>query len=215
MTRRYLIPLAVALASLLSHPVSAQQAAKPSAQQMREGIQAQLPAAPAGYSWQIYRNALFPKPAGWKEAEKTGSTSGIPMGLYGMSPQEFGNGKKMELGLTVQIIAGPRKAGGVDAKKMALAYIQPFLDSHKQEDVLALQQGTQGDFEVFLFRYRDFPQGGQPLVVHKFILANDLTDSVHIFSFQSPAATWDDNWARFGTPILSKVSVIPGLTADQ
>jgi hypothetical protein len=45
-------------------------------------------------------------------------------------------------------------------------------------------------------------------------LANNVTDSVHVFTFESPAESWEENWAKFGTPILSKINVLPNVPAN-
>jgi hypothetical protein len=92
--------------------------------------------------------------------------------------------------------------------------LKPFLDAHKKEEVLFLEQSTKGDFERTFFRYRDAPPGLKPIIVHKFILANNVTDSVHIFTFESPVDLWQDNWARYGTPIFSKVNVLPEVSPN-
>ncbi|NTV10775.1 MAG: hypothetical protein HGA47_08360 [Zoogloea sp.] len=186
----------------------------PSAEQIREAIKSQLPAPPDGFVWQLYKNAVFLRPGQWNEREMAGSTIGIPFTVYAASPEDFSTTKQFEMGVTLQIISGSQQLRNIEAKKMALAYLKPFLDAHKKEEVLMLQQSTRGDFERTFFRYRDAPQGLKPIIVHKFILANNVTDSVHIFTFESPAETWDENWTRYGTPILSKVNVLPNVPAN-
>lgn len=46
-----------------------------------------------------------------------------------------------------------------------------------------------------------------PCIVHKFMLANNATDRVHAFTFESPAPSWDGHGAWYGTPILSQLVV--------
>jgi len=64
------------------------------------------------------------------------------------------------------------------------------------------------------FRYRDAPPGLKPIIVHKFILANNSADSVHVFTFKGPADSWEENWAKYGTPILSKVNILPNVSPN-
>jgi hypothetical protein len=193
--------------------VFAQEVAKSaiSVEQIQAAIKTQLPAPPDGFVWHLYKNAVLPKPAQWNEREKVSSTAGIPITVYAASPEEFSETKQFEIGLTVQIISGSQRIRGIEAKKMALVYLKQFLDAHKKEEVLMLEQSTRGDFERTFFRFKDAPPGLKPIIVHKFILANDVTDSVHVFTFESPVESWEENWAKYGTPILSKVSVLPNV----
>ena len=196
--------------------VSAQEVPKPatSPEEIREAIKSQLPAPPEGFVWQLYKNAVFPKPVQWKERERAESLAGIPVSTYVASPEEFSDTKQFEMGVTLQITSSPRKIRGIEAKKMALAYLKPIFDTHKKEEILLLEQSTQGDFERTFFRYRDAPPGLKPIIVHKFILANNVTDSVHSFTFESPADSWDENWKKYGTPILGKLNVISSVPSQ-
>ena len=216
MTRRLQFTICAMILFFTAHLSLAQDAPKspPGTELIREATKSQLPAPPEGFIWQLYKNAVFLKPGQWKEREMAASTIGIPVTVYAASPEDFSATKQFEMGLTLQIISGSQRIRNIEAKKMALAYLKPFLDAHKKEEVLMLAQSTRGDFERTFFRYRDAPQGLKPIIVHKFILANNVTDSVHIFTFESPVDTWDENWTKYGTPILSKVNVLPNVPAN-
>lgn len=205
-----------ALAALASAEVWAQEVSQPSLtpEQLREAMKTQLPPPPEGFAWQIYKNAVFPKPAGWTERELAAPPSRVTMSTYATSPEAFSQTKPFETGFTVQIITGSKRTLNFEARRMALAYVKPFLDSHRKDEILILEQKPNGDFEQTFFRYRDAPPGLKPVIVHKFILANDKADTVHIFTFESPAETWDANWSKFGTPILSRVNVVPQAAAN-
>ena|GEM_PF-3640491 len=178
---------------------------------IQAAIKSQLPTPPEGFEWQLFKNAVFLKPAKWREREKNSSSGGIPITVYATSPEEFSETKMFEMGLTVQIISGPQKIRKIEANKMALIYLKPFLDAHKKEEILIFDQNKKGEFERTFFRYRDAPPGLKSIIVHKFILANNSTDSVHVFTFESPADSWEANWAKYGTPILSKINVLPNV----
>lgn len=180
----------------------------PSVEQIREAMKSQLPAPPEGFMWTLYKNAVFLKPIQWHEKQMAYSSFGIPITVFAVSPEEFSTTKQFEMGLTVEIISGSQKSLGFEAKKFALVYLKPILETHKKEEILMLEKGARGDFERTFFRYRDAPPGLKPIIVHKFILANNVTDSVHIFTFESPVESWEENWAKYGNPILSKVNVI-------
>ena len=168
---------------------------------------------PEGFVWKLYGDATFLKPRVWHERERAAATRVsararvIATATYATSPERFGETKPFEMGLTVQVIRDSRKLFGIEAKQIARAYLIPFLNAHKEKDTLFFDHDTQGDFDHAFFRYRDAPPGGKPIIVHKFMLANNITDSVHVFTFESPAQTWDENWARYGTPILSQTGV--------
>jgi hypothetical protein len=205
---------AITLLFLATHPASAQDAAQPSTsteQQIRQAITSQLPAPPEGFVWQLYKNAVFLKPVKWNERERGDNITGIPYTTYSASPEEFSDTKQFEMGVTVQLIINPQHIRGIEAKKMAFVYLKPFLDTHKKEEVLMLEQSTKGDFDRTFFRYRDAPLGLKPIIVHKFILANNVTDSVHIFTFESPSESWDENWSKYGMPIIGKLNVLPNV----
>jgi hypothetical protein len=183
----------------------------PSIEQIRESMKSQLPTPPEGFMWNLYKNAVFLKPIQWHEKQMASSSLGIPITVFAVSPEEFSTTKQFEMGLTVEIISGSKKSIGLEAKKIALVYLKPILETHKKEDILIFAKDTPGDFERTFFRYRDAPPGLKPIIVHKFILANNVTDSVHVFTFESPVESWKENWANYGDPILSKVTVIPSV----
>jgi hypothetical protein len=46
--------------------------------------------------------------------------------------------------------------------------------------------------ETTIVRYRDAPPGLKPVIIHKFLIANDAADSVHMFTFESPESSWEE-----------------------
>jgi hypothetical protein len=184
--------------------------ANPSATPPPMAIGAQLPPAPEGFVWRTYRGALFARPAEWRErtAVQGVTKNGIPMTVYAASAEEFSESKQFEMGITIRAIIHPHQIAKVDATKMAYIYLQPFLEAHKPPDALLVDRNRRGDSENLVFRYRDAPSGQTPIIVHKFVVANDKLDSVYVFTFESPEKTWDENWKKFGTPLLSKLNVL-------
>jgi hypothetical protein len=43
-------------------------------------------------------------------------------------------------------------------------------------------------------------------------ISDDAADVLYIFTYESPEASWEQNWTAFGTPLLSKVAVLPILS---
>lgn len=195
---------------------SAQNASPPTPtkSQVQEAMKSQLPSPPDGFKWQLYKNVVFMKPTAWNEREMTQDIAGIPLSTYATSPEEFSRTKQFEMGTTIELISGSQRIRGIPAKKFVLAYLKPIVDTHKKEDVLMFDQKTQGESEQTFFRYRDAPPGLKPIIVHKFIVANNATDTLNVFTFESPAEMWDANWAKYGTPIIGKVSILPNVPSE-
>lgn len=199
----------ICVTSIAPVGVRAQSTGQPtaSASPIEPSLSAQLPAAPAGFMWRRYQDVVFLVPAEWRENELRSTD----MSVYAASPESFTQTQLFETGFTIQIIVEPKRKRGIEAKKAALVYLRQFLNAHKREDVMILDQKTDGDAEMTFFRFRDQPPGQTPIIVHKYLIANNATDVVHVFTFESPAASWDNAWSTYGTPILSKIALLPNV----
>jgi len=173
-----------------------------------EELLAQLPTPMEGFEWHLYKNAVFQTPIGWHENGGSTNTDGIPIEIYAASPEKFSESKMFEMGVTIQVISDSNKVKSIPAKKIALLYLEPFLETHSEEEILMFSQNSKGDYENTYFRYRDAPPGLKPIIVHKFISASDVSDYVYVFTFESPESTWEENWEKYGTPFLSKVMFV-------
>lgn len=220
-TAASLLPRAIAVAVFMAVACMVQgaQAQEPDAPavgvaQIREAIKTQLPAPPDGFVWQLYKNAVFLQAAQWNEGTTLSSVGGVPLTVYAASPQAFTAEKPFEMGITVEIISGSQKIRNMEAKDMAVLYLKPFVDAHTKADVLMLERSENADTERTVFRYRDAPAGRKPVTVHKFVLASNDADTVHVFTFESPNDTWQDNWKAYGKPFLGKVVVLPHVPAN-
>lgn len=188
--------------------------APPTRAEVLQSIETQLPSPQAGATWKLFRNVVFQKPADWKEHERTGSIGPIPTFTWAASAEDFSPTKYFEMGITVQIIDGSARNMKSAARTIATALLHPILRSHKPEEILIQSQRVHGDNETTILRYKDAPPGLTPIIVHRYTIANDTTDTVHIFVFESPEATWDANWAKYGTLFLSRINVVPGMPAN-
>lgn len=167
-------------------------------------VQPGLPRAPEGFVWRHFEGAVFLHPLGWNERTAVGpvARAGTHMKVYASSPEAFSAESFFEMGLTLQVVKDSKKLTGVDASTVALLYIKPFLDATTREEVLMADRTTNAGIEYTYFRYRNAPAGQKPIVVHKFVAAVPRLDAVFAFTFESPEATWKENWERYGTPIL-------------
>lgn len=177
-------------------------------------IRSQLPKPPAGFDWNMHKNALFLKPNGWNELAKREPNPKVFITTYAASPEKFSKTKNFEMGMSLQILSGAQKNSQIKAANLALMVLEPLLKSRPRSDVLIFNQKKAGPFDTTVFRYRDAPKGVIPIVVHKYILANNGADSVHIFTYESPEKSWKENWVKFGSPILGKVNVVTQLPPD-
>ena len=174
-----------------------------------------LPDAPDGFDWVLYRNCAFLKPHGWTQRSRPDVPEEKTVGSIAISPEDFSETKFFEHGFTVQVIANFKKLNKIEPSKGAAAIIQTAAKLRKpDENIMATaKQNERG--ALLVYRYRDAPAGETPIIVHKYFIADDVSDTLHIFIYESPVATWDDNWKQFGTPILQKIVVLPLLPESE
>lgn len=193
------------MAALLASCSTPQKATSSHIADIPADLAAQLPLATQDFEWRFYQNALFQIPVGWNEKEIISNSNGIPIYTYGASQEDFSEYKMFEMGITVQVILGGNKLKGINASKMTAYYLKPFVDAHSKEEILLFDEKVNGAYKSTIFRYKDSANGQKPIIVHKFIIASDQTDSVDVFTFESPENTWNENWDKYGTPFLKRV----------
>lgn len=179
-----------------------------------KNVKAQLGAAPDGFSWDIYRNAISLKPVGWFVHDKVYDIKGTISATHAMSPADFSENNQFETGFTVGIFTNLKKHAKPEPSKTASIMIGIGLKMHTKEDIKYLSQNQQGDVKAFWLRYRDAPPGKTPIIVHKYYLANDATDNLNYFIFESPEDKWEENWKKYGSIILKHVTFIPAYPND-
>ena len=181
----------------------------------QETIKDLLPESPAGFDWVAYGNSAFLKPRGWNQRAIEAQPDRKVAGAVAVSPEPFSEQSFFEHGFTAQIVADFKEVNNnIPPAKGALLILKKIADQHQREEILLFDSRQVQVGEAFVLRYRDAPQGKTPIVVHKYLIANDRFDTLHIFTYESPAASWDDNWKTFGTPILQRILVAPFLPAS-
>lgn len=176
-----------------------------------EEVRNQLPPPPEGFVWRMYKNVLFIKPDQWHEQVRDESSEKITLKTYAASAENFSASKPFETGMTVQIMSGFKTSTKIPARELALLYVKPSLEklaAGPKEDVLIFDNKTNGTITNVVLRYRDAPTGMTPIVIHKFLVANNATDSVHIFIFESPETNWNENFERYGVPFMRKLNIV-------
>ena len=162
--------------------------------------------APNGFVWQHYGGAVFLKPLGWFARERRPVNPPRVM-VYAASPENFSEETPFETGFTVQIMRNCAKSLRIGAPALAQAYLKPFQDARRAGETIFLERRSTPTGELTFYRYIDAAPGQTRLIVHKFIVASAAADCVYAFTFESPAADWELNWTRFGTPILSQIVI--------
>lgn len=160
--------------------------------------------APTGFAWQQFRDVVFLSPNGWFEHTMVSSDNGFNLYTYATSPTDFSVKDKFETGFTIEIFSDLYKNKGIKAKTMAAMLIT----SVKKEDILLLDSESHPGFELYYMRFKDETPGLTPIIVHRFMIANEQADAVHSFTFESPKDSWTKNWDEFGTPILKNIRLI-------
>ena len=160
--------------------------------------------APTGFAWRQFRDVAFLLPNGWFEHTMVSSDNGFNLYTYATSPTDFSVKDKFETGFTIEIFSDLYKNKRIKAKTMAAMLIT----SVKKEDILLLDSESHPGLEQYYMRFKDETHGLTPIVVHRFMIANEQTDTVHSFTFESPKDSWTKNWDEFGTPILKDIRLI-------
>lgn len=203
----------VVLLAGISFVAAAPASAAPDAE-MIALVKSALPAAPAGFDWAIYRNCAVLKPNGWNERTMADDLGKKVIGAYAFSPEQFSEQKQFEHGFTAQVVAGFKAMNKLEPSKGAVLMMKSITDGRPDSDILLFKDNKFPDRISYFLRYRDAPAGKTPLVIHKYMIARDGDDTLHIFTYESPEAQWEANWKSFGETMLGKIAVIPFLPAS-
>jgi hypothetical protein len=173
-------------------------------------LRKQLPPAPEGFDWLVYKNCALLSPAGWNQKVRPDDPAKNLTGAFAISPEVFSEKKYFDHGFTVQIHTDVKRRFGAAASPSLAAFIQPLAAKVKKEDLLLFKEGGAAGGSTNILRYVDAPPGLTPLVVHRYFVANDAADTIHVFTYEAPQAQWEENWKTFGTPILGRVVMLTG-----
>ena len=154
-----------------------------------------LPVPPVGFSWQVIPElkAAFLRPNNWyfKREENQGTLA------YFITKESIEYGGEFQTGLTVNVFRH-RKDSAVEAAK---SYVDQLIAKNHGEkwtkDV--------GAFKEFgcLTRYTD---ANGTAVFQTLMVANPKTNTLYLFIFESPEATWDSAW-KTGKQIVDSLVI--------
>lgn len=166
------------------------------------GIDLNLPAPPAGFTWQRAPEikGVFLKPEGWHfDTQIKGDTHAYFISREpNMPPDGF------DTGLTINVNRDVPTKTGMMPSQFAAAYI----DSGAAEfDVIGETfSSSRGTYIVHggLFRMADAGEG--EFNAHMVAMANDSTGTVYLIIFEGPAENWDATW-QIGETMLRNIAL--------
>lgn len=161
-------------------------------------ILALMPEPQSGFKWIAFKNVMLQRPAKWSEY-KTDK-------VYTSSIESVAKSGKFEIGITINQVDNVSKRKGISASQYAVIYMEAF-KKDKNNKKIKLTFGQYNGYNTAIFRYRNAPKNLTPIIVHKFILANDEKDHVMVITFESPEKQWEENWQRYGFIAMKYISI--------
>lgn len=107
-----------------------------------------------------------------------------------------------ETGITLQRFENTQQYNGVPPDVVAVKLIEAIQNNTVNTIIRADDEFTaeKRGVKTILIRYRNAPAAVKPIIVHKYFMADAL--NLYAFTFESPEATWDEDWENFGEPIM-------------
>jgi|SRR6476661_519285 len=188
---RYLF--AAGLALLLTYSATAQKFDTP------------LGEAPSGFHWQVLplAKAAMLLPDGWyfkSEGDKQAMT-------YYLTQDAIGETGDYQTGAALHVV---RKVKA-KLKQPATAHAEKLMmraGFGKGQQMLEKSALGSGPRPLAWVRYRDAPPDAEVRIVYQLALANGSTDTLYLFTFESPEAEWPEAW-KLGELML-KEAVLDG-----
>jgi len=162
-------------------------------------VAAELPPAPAGYSWVSLSEikGAFLMPLGWYfKKGRQGDTLG-----YYITRENIPESGEFLTGLSINVIPDIPEKSGMAPSLYATAFINKAV---KQVEVVTPPWASlNGPFEGHgvVLLYRDDQKGD--FIVHNLAIANDQTGTLYLITFESPAEAWEKA-RQIAEPILQR-----------
>ena len=155
----------------------------------------ELPKAPSGFAWQEIPDlkAAFLKPDGWffKRESNKGTLA------YFITKEDMNETGHFDTGLTVNVFQ-LKEGSAVERGK---AMIDQMATQHH---VMTSSQAA-GSFQEFGCEVRD-TNASDTIVMHALTVANTKSNTLYLFIFESPVATWDAAW-KLGEQIMDSLAI--------
>ena len=157
-----------------------------------------LPPPPTNFSWVKVADlsSAFLVPDGWYYTNNKGKL--LTSFVIAKEPPNVRS--RFETGLTVQAINNMGKVGGQPPSQQIAGLVRG-LTAQEGNAVLSKVPLERGLFKGVSIRCRD-ASSHNPVIYHRLFLANDVTDTLFVITFESPESKWSDVWP-IGRTLLS------------
>lgn len=154
-----------------------------------------LPTPPPGFTWQEVPElkAAFLRPTGWffKREEQKGTLA------YFITEEDIAKNGEFQTGLTVNVFH-LKKDPAVDRAKDMIDQLANQKHGEKWSREF-------GPFREFGLDCKDTDATGTA-VIHYLTVANPKTNTLYLFIFESPEASWNEAW-KFGKQIMDNLAL--------
>jgi hypothetical protein len=158
-----------------------------------------LPNAPSGSTWQEVPElkAAFLKPDGWffKQESSKGTTA------YFITQEDLAKNGEFATGLTINVFHLKESSAVERGKAM--------IDQMASQHHVKTQTRAFGPFKEFGCELKDTDASGT-IEMHALTVANPKTNTLYLFIFESPVATWDAAW-KLGQQIMDMLAIDDGI----
>ncbi|GAA4365110.1 hypothetical protein GCM10023185_35150 [Hymenobacter saemangeumensis] len=152
---------------------------------------ATLGEAPAGFHWQVLPQvkAAMLLPDGWyykAEGDKAAMT-------YYLTQEAIGETGEYQTGASLHVVRKVKSK----TKQPAPTYAERLMmrtGFGKGQQMLEKSPLALGDRARHWVRYRDAPPDAEVRIVYQLALANGKTDTLYLFTFESPEKEWAEAW---------------------
>jgi hypothetical protein len=155
----------------------------------------ELPKAPSGFTWQEVPElkAAFLKPDGWffKQENRKGTQA------YFITKEDLTKNAEFTTGLTINVFHFKRDS--------AVEHGEALIDQMASQHQVKTWSRTFGPFQEFGCELKDTDASGT-IMMHALTVANPKTNTLYLFTFESPAADWDAAW-KLGQQIMDQLAI--------
>lgn len=154
-----------------------------------------LPKAPSGFTWQEVPElkAAFLKPEGWyfKQESSKGTLA------YFITKEDLAKTGRFDTGLTINVFHLKKDA--------AVDHAKALIDQMATQHNVKTWSRVVGPFQEFGCDMKDTDATGT-IMMHALTVANPKTNTLYLFIFESPVATWDAAW-KLGQQIMDTLAI--------
>ncbi len=169
-------------------------------QAVKDLLISQFPKPPSGFKWIMFQGVALRQPIHWSQY-KTNK-------VYTSSIESVAKNGTFETGLTIQRVSNIKKITNISSLKYIVDYVKIF-EADKNNKTLKLSFGGTKEGATIIYKYRNTLPNLKPVIVYKYLLANEKDDYAVIITIESTEKKWNKIWKDYGLVIFNKISVLP------